>query len=470
MPISTFQITETQRNQLLFREESHFCDLKSREIAPGKLTRSIAAFANADGGELFIGISEDKSSGVRTWTGFENAEAANGHIQPFEKLFPLGTDFDYGFLSCNYAPGLVLQVQIRKTQDIKQATDGEVYLRRGAQNLPVNTPEGLRHLEYTKGLASFENELVDVPINVIENSLPTLEFMLGVVPAAEPGPWLTKQWLIRNDKPTVAGLLLFAETPQAILAKRSGIKIYRYKTREAEGTRETLAFTPITVEGNLYSQIHAAVSRTTAVVEDIKRLGEETLEQVQYPSEALHEIITNAVLHRDYSIADDIHIRIFDNRVDVESPGRFPAHITVENILAERFSRNGTIVRIINKFPDPPNQDVGEGLNTAFAAMRQIGLKPPRIEERPNSVLVSLKHEPLASPEQLILEFLEKNESIRNRQARDICNIGADYIIKRIFGLLGDRGLIEQIAGTDRSTTAYQRGPNFSSWRNETPQ
>ncbi|QDV31999.1 Divergent AAA domain protein [Planctopirus ephydatiae] len=470
MPITTFQISEKQRDQLLFREESHFCDLKSREIAPGKLTKSIAAFANADGGELFIGISEDKTTGVRTWTGFESLEAANGHIQPFEKLFPLGTDFDYSFLYCESAPGLVLQVQIRKTQEIKRATDGEVYLRRGAQNLPINTTEGLRHLEYTKGLASFENELVDVPIDIIENSLPTLEFMLGVVPAAEPGPWLAKQWLIRNGKPTVAGLLLFAESPQAILAKRSGIKIYRHKTREAEGTRETLAFTPITIEGNLYSQIHAAVSRTTAVVEDIKRLGEETLEQVQYPSEALHEIITNAVLHRDYSIADDIHIRIFDNRVDVESPGRFPAHITVENILAERFSRNGTIVRIINKFPDPPNQDVGEGLNTAFAAMRQIGLKPPRIEERPNSVLVSLKHEPLASPEQLILEFLEKNDSIRNRQARDICNIGADYIIKRIFGLLGDRGLIEQIPGTDRSTTAYRRGRNFSSWRNEPPQ
>jgi ATP-dependent DNA helicase RecG len=86
------------------------------------------------------------------------------------------------------------------------------------------------------------------------------------------------------------------------------------------------------------------------------------VELVRYPPETLHEIITNAVLHRDYSIADDIHIRVFDNRVEVQSPGRLPAHVTPDNILDERFSRNGTIVRLVNKFPNPPNKDVGEGL------------------------------------------------------------------------------------------------------------
>lgn len=351
-------------------------------------------------------------------------ETANGHIQLFEHLFPLGNEFDYGFLQCDGEQGLVLQVQVRKTPDIKRASDSTVYIRRGPQSLPVTTPEALRRLEYSKGVASFESETVDVPVETIENSVPTLEFMLGVIPTAEPGPWLYKNQLIKAGKPTVAGLLLFAEYPQGILPKRCGIKIYRYKTKDAEGSRDTLAFTPRTVEGNLYEQIHAAVSQTTSLVEEARRLGDASLETIQYPNETLHEIITNAVLHRDYSIADDIHIRIFDNRIEIESPGKLPAHITVENILKERFSRNGLLVQVINKFPDPPNQDVGEGLNTAFAAMRTLGLKPPRIEEAPHSVKVTIKHEPLASPEQLILEYLEEHDSIRNRQARDICNIG----------------------------------------------
>lgn len=465
MSITTYKITAEQKIQILLREETHFCDLKAIEIAPGKLSKTVAAFANADGGELFIGIAEDRSAGTRSWAGFDSMEAANGHIQLFEQLFPLGNEFDYSFLQCDGESGLVLQVQIRKTQDIKRASDGVAYIRRGAQSLPVNTPEALRRLEYSKGVASFESETVDVPIEVIENSVPALEFMLSVIPSAEPGPWLHKNQLIKGGKPTVAGLLLFAEYPQAILPKRCGIKVYRYKTKNSEGSRDTLAFTPLTIEGHLYDQIHAAVIRTTSLVEEVRRLGDASLETIQYPNETLHEIITNAVLHRDYSIADDIHIRIFDNRIEIESPGKLPAHITIDNILKERFSRNGMLVQVINKFPDPPNQDVGEGLNTAFAAMRTLGLKPPQIEESPHSVKVTIKHEPLASPEQLILEYLEEHESIRNRQARDLCNIGADYVVKRIFGQLVDRGLLEQVPGTDRSTTAYRAGPNFANWR-----
>jgi ATP-dependent DNA helicase RecG len=263
----------------------------------------------------------------------------------------------------------------------------------------------------------------------------------------------------------VAGVLLFAEEPQALVPKHCGIKIYRYRTRDAQGSRDTLAFDPLTIEGHVYAQIHEAVSRTTAAVEEVRRLGDKSLEAVQYPPEALHEIITNAVLHRDYSLADDIHIRVFDNRVEVESPGRLPAHITPKNILDERFSRNGILVRLINKFPDPPNKDVGEGLNTAFAAMTKLGLKSPVIIEKENSVLVLIRHESLASPETTILEYLESNASITNKIARELTFIAEDYRIRNIFGRLVSREMISKVPGTDRGTTTYQRGPKFDGWR-----
>lgn len=467
MSIERRTITAAQRDAILRLEEGHFADLKAIEIAPAKLTKTIAAFANADGGEVYVGIDEDKLTSTRAWRGFADTERANGHLQAFEPLFPLGTDFDYSFLHCDGAPGLVLQVQVRKTSDIKSATDGQVYLRRGAQSLPVATPMALKQLEYTKGLSSFESEIVNTDAALITNSIPVLEFMLNVIPTAEPESWLSKQQLLRQNRPTVAGVVLFAEEPQAVLPKRCGIKIYRYRTKEARGSRESLAFTPLTVEGHAYAQIAAAVAHTTSVIEEIRKLSASALESIQYPPEALHEIITNAVLHRDYSVADDIHIRVFDNRVEVESPGRLPAHITVRNILDERFSRNGNIVRIINKFPNPPNKDVGEGLNTAFAAMVTLGLKEPVIEERENSVLVTIKHESLASPEQAILEYLETNTSITNKIARNVCHIGADYVVKSIFGRLVARELIERVPGTERSTTAYQQGPRFADWRSD---
>jgi ATP-dependent DNA helicase RecG len=470
MAIETNSITPEQARQLTVAEETHFCDVKSVDIRPARLSESLSAFANSDGGELLVGIDEDTKTGVRNWRGFANTEAANAHLQVFESLFPLGTDFQYSFLRNDNEHGLVLKIEVLKTREIKVASDRYPYIRRGAQNLRVATAETRKRLEYTKGITSFETEVLPIGHDVVSNSEPILNFLLSVIPTAEPLPWLRKQQLVQGEKPSVAGVLLFAEEPQAALPKRCGIKIYRYRTKDLVGSRETLAFDPMTVEGHLYVQIRQAVAETARIIEETGRLGAERIEAVTYPPETLHEIITNAVIHRDYSIADDIHIRIFDNRVEVQSPGRLPAHVTVENILDERFARNGTIVRIINKFPNPPNKDVGEGLNTAFAAMTQLGLKPPQIQNLENVVLVVIKHEPLASPETLILEHLETHESIKNKLARELCHISGDYIIKDIFRKLTERQLIERVPGTRTASTAYRKGPKFGDWKKEIPQ
>ena len=411
-------------------------------------------------------MDQDKATGAFSWRGFKDVEAANAHIQVFDSLFPLGQDFQYTFLSLTGdGYGMVLHIEVRKTRDIKRATDGHPYVRRGAQTIRVATPEALKQLEYTKGLATFETEAVNVDKSTVTDSTEIFEFMIEVIPTSEPEPWLRKQQILRDGRPTVAGCLLFADEPQALLPKHCGIKIYRYTTKEAVGSRETLAFDPITIEGPLYDQIHLAVKTTTQVVQEAKKLGEEALEEVNYPPEAIHEIITNAVLHRDYSVADDVHIRVFDNRVEVESPGRLPAHITVDNILDERFARNGTLVRLLNKYPDPPNKDVGEGLNTAFNAMHKLGLKEPVIEQRANSVLVQIKHETLASPEEVILAYLEENDSIQNKTARELCHVPGDYAIRAIFKRLEARELIERVPGTNTASTAYRKGPKFETGR-----
>lgn len=355
-----------------------------------------------------------------------------------------------------FRPWARLKIDIAKSRDIKKASDGVVYLRRGAQNLRVTTEEALTRLRRNKGLVSFETDTVNADPRTITNSATTIGFMLEVVPTSEPESWLHKQQLLINGKPTVAGLVLFAEEPQAILPKRTGIKLYRYQTTAEEGTRETLLTDPISIEGDAYAQIREAVAKTAEIIESVRVNTPDGLEQVRYPITALHEIITNAVLHRDYSIADDIHIRIFDNRVEVISPGTFPAHITPENILHERFARNATIVRLINKFPNPPNKDVGEGLNTAFRAMREMKLKPPIVTQTGASVKVVLRHEPLATPEELILQHLQKNEQITNKVARELCFIGSENKMKGILQRMVKNGIIELVPGTTRYSAAYR--------------
>jgi len=438
-------------------EEGQFADVKGTEIAPAKLSKSASAFANADGGDIYIGISENTRTKQRWWQGFERSEDANGIIQVFDQLFPLGQDIDCEFLRCHSQPGLVLHIQINKTKGPINATNDLAYVRRGSQNLPIDTPDKRKQLEYCKGINSFESETVVAPLDSITESDISKWFVHHVVPSSQPEAWLRKNLLIRDSKPTVAGVLMFSDMPQAAIPKHCGIKIYRYKTKEAEGFRDALAFDPQTIEGCLYEQIKAAVRETSDVVEKIPKMGDDSLVPIIYPPETLHEIITNAVLHRDYSIGDDVHIRIFDNRVEVESPGKLPAHITVENILDERFARNGAVVRILNKFPNPPNKDVGEGLNTAFDAMHKLGLREPEICEKGNSVLVSIRHEPLASPEEAIMDWLGTHETINNRQARSVTHVRADHQVKAIFNKMAKAGLIEQVPGTRTASTKYQK-------------
>lgn len=460
--IKILEISNREKSKVLLLEEGHFCELKSIDIKPSKVTQSISAFANAEGGEIYIGIDEHKSTGIRNWRGFSAPEAANGFIQAFEDLFPLGEDYSYDFLKPISGNGLVLKVEIRKTKDIKYASDGKVYVRRSAQNLPLDSVS-ISRLRLDKGVTSYETEVVKADPNSILTSATIKKFISAVVPHTQPEPWLKKQQLLFNKKPTVAGIVLFADEPQALLPKRCGIKLYRYKTSAAEGTREAMDFDPISIEGCAYDQIKDAVNQAAKVIEKIRIRTSSGLEFAKYPQVAIHEIVTNAVIHRDYSIADDIHIRIFDNRVEVVSPGTLPGHITPKNILEERFARNGVIVRLINKFPNPPNKDVGEGLKTVFRAMREIKLKDPTIEQRGTYVKVTLTHESLASPEEIVLDYLGKHPKIRNHEARQICFIGSENQMKRILQSMVRKKLIELLPGTTRANAAYRLKPKSDS-------
>jgi ATP-dependent DNA helicase RecG len=452
-------ISVEEVDKVLQLEEGHYLDVKRVEIRPAKLSESVSAFANASGGELYIGIAEDKSGATKTrrWAGFVDVEAANAHIQVLESMAALGNHYRAQFLKCAGLEGYVLHLTIPKSKDILKATDDFPYARRNAQNLRIDTEEALNRLRLDKGIVTFENETLNIDQKIITNSKVIIDFALTVVPNAEPEEWLESQFVLTDRKPTVAGLLLYADVPQAALPKRSAIKLYRYRSKEEEGSRETLAFDPITIEGCAYDLINNAVRTTKEVVEGLKKLGVHGLEDVVYPHETLHEVVTNAVLHRDYSIASDIHIRIYDNRIEIESPGKLAGHVTTANILRTQSARNPMIVRLINKFPNPPNKDVGEGLNTAFEAMKKLRLKEPEIEERESSVVVHIAHAPLASPEDTVLEYLETHDEITNSVGRDLTGIRSENTMKEVFYRLNKRKLIERVPGKRGNASAWRR-------------
>lgn len=469
--VSVREINEAEVAVILSSNEGHYLDFKSTDIKPSKMSESLSSFANTSGGELYIGIGEDKSdlNKPKFWSGFADFEAANSHCQIVHELFPLEADITTEFLTSSKQPGYVLHIVVAKSRSIVKSTGGDIYIRINALNHRLKSDDEVKRLELDKGVVTYEDEVVPIPIDTVTNSLTIIGFLLTVAQSAEPYTWLQSQFLINNDKPTVACTLLFSDCPQAALPKRSAIKIFRYRSKEDDGSRETLAFDPITIEGSLYDLIKTAVEKTKVLVEDIKKLGVSGLEEVQYPEETLHEIVTNAVLHRDYSIATDTQIRIYDNRIEVESPGRLPGHVTTKNFLETQFARNPKIVRLINKFPDAPNKDVGEGLNTAFSAMTRLRLKEPDLIETDNSVLVKISHTPLASPEDMVMDYLNSHDEISNGIARDLTGIRSENTMKEAFYRLAKRGLIERVPDKQGSASAWRKATGDAANTDPTP-
>lgn len=452
-----YEIDSQQVRNIMSVQENFLNDIKAKEIGPAKLSETVSAFANAAGGDLYIGIAENGATGTRTWAGFSDPEDANNIAHVLFQSHPFGNHIKFEFLKASEMDGLVLHITVKKVKEIVKSSSKEIFIRVNAGKQKVDTPEKLKRLELDKGIVSFENEWVEVPLRAIENSSSIIHFLINVIPSGEPITYLNNQDLIKEGHARVCGVLLFCDEPAVYLPKRSSIKIMRYRTKEDDIGREFLEGTPITIEGDAYNLIYQSVAATKQTVEGIQKLGEDGLENIKYPDETLHEVITNAVLHRDYSIVADIQVRIFDNRVEVENPGKLPGHVTIANILDTQSARNPALVRLINKFPNPPNKDVGEGLNTAFRAMELLRLKAPVILEKENSVVVVIRHESLGSPEELVMNYMETHEEITNTIARELTGIKSENTMKNVFIRLKTRDLLEPIPGRKGSASAWRK-------------
>ena len=437
--------------KLLDRAEAQLIDFKDKRIKPSKLCETVSALANADGGEIFVGITES-SSHKFTWDGFNKEEDANSIIRVIEDILYLNCHYGAEFLEHD-KNGLVLRLIINKSSKIIYTPSKQVFRRRNAQNIELKTVDDIRQLELNKGSSSYEDFPVNVNLEEISESDVIYEFLLDNSFDVEPEDFLKKNNLTEQGKARVSGLLLFSDYPQAFI-DRCGVKIVRYNTSAEIPERKDMMGQPLTEEGCLYKLIYNTVEKVEKIVDQIPFTNQDN--KVIYPQETLHEIIANAVLHRDYSIKDDIQIRIFNNRVEIESPGILPGYITIQNILSQRYSRNGTVVRIINKFQNPPNKDIGEGLNTAFDAMRISGLIHPKIKQKKNSVLVIIPSEKLPDCTEVLLELLESHELLTSYEIdRKKIFKSANEKRKNLRKLREDR-IIEIVADTHGSETTYR--------------
>jgi ATP-dependent DNA helicase RecG len=444
---------------MVTRDEDHFFDRKALS-AGGKTIQKIAvALANSDGGEFAVGIADDEEepNADERWKGAAKVEDFNSHVQAMSEIRP-PLAAEYWILDTTDRVGLVLLVRVEKSSEVHQTADGTVYVRKGAQSLPVKDQQRILELQFAKGAASFEDQVLpNVPTEEVSEGAELQRFLSEYSPKSDPLEFVLNQNLVdrKTWEPKVAGILLFNNNPAAVLPRKCSVKIVRYETKEDDPERDHLK-SAVTLEGPLYTLIHETVEKVTEIMSSVAIWTISGLKTLEYPPEAIWEIVVNAIIHRDYSISDDVQVFIFDNRIEIASPGKLPGYVSVQNILEARYSRNSKIVRNLARYPIPPNKDLGEGLNTAFQKMKEWRLKEPAIVEDGNYVRVVIPHIPLAAPTQAILEFLQTNETITNRQAREITGIRSENLVKIEFYKLRDENLLEMVPGLKGPAAAWR--------------
>jgi len=145
--------------------------------------------------------------------------------------------------------------------------------------------------------------------------------------------------------------------------------------------------------------------------------------QYRIPERAIREAITNAVIHRDYHTKRDIEVKIFEDRVEIESPGLLPFNITPSNIGLERAHgyRNDLLVKHLREFPDPPNLDQNEGIRAMRKVMNDATLYPPLFITYPtlqDGVRVILLNELAPGEWDKISHYLSDHKYITNSEVR----------------------------------------------------
>jgi ATP-dependent DNA helicase RecG len=432
--------------ETLESQEDHFLDFKSSKIFPNKLQESFVSFANSDGGDLWVGIEDKKSNGERI-SGFASKEDANNIITTLlEQTKPAVENVDTEFIDFGNR-GFVLHFSIPKSPKVHYCSNGDCYIRINASKNKISG-EKVTQLCYAKGSLPYEKQPVDITdVEDIVNSQFLINYLVRINSKMEAKLFLRKQRLLTKKDgryaPNVGCILMFDDEPQATLDTRCALKIYRLLTSGNEYKREQLSELPRTINGTVEQQIVSGVKTVAELLNDVSYNVDGKVEKLRYPSEAIHEILVNAVIHRDYSLNDDKHIKIYDNRIEILSPGRLPGYITPQNIYDERFSRNPNIVRLLHNLPEPVNHDIGEGLNTARNEMRKAGLVAPEIKELDNSVVVTIKHQKLASLEDIILEHLKENEYITNKIVRELSGEEDVNKVKKAFQKLRKQNLIK---------------------------
>ena len=423
-----------------------------------RLAETLVALANADGGTLLLGVDARGNP-----HGLSDAEGT------LQRVLQVALDIEPSLIIplpqvSEYHGETALVVTVPRGLPHVYGYRGKYLVRAGARNQPLE-PRQLRLLMMERGGVSFEKLVPDgarsddVDWESAERYLSTLE---AFAPTGREQALLHRGCMVEIDgqlRPTYAGLLLFGLQPQRWVPS-SKILVTRYA-----GTQMDDRFIKEEIGGTLPQQIRRAEAFVrTNMRRRVRLAGLERVEETEYPAEVIREAIVNAVAHRDYQVrGDEIRVSLFRDRLEFYSPGRLPGHVTVENLVHERFSRNEIIVQVLSDLGFI--ERLGYGIDRMMRQMIHAGLPSPGFKETANGFQVTLlgsemglvdeksdptqwRHLGLNERQEEALAYLAGNARITNREYQELCpDVSpetlrrdlADLVRKNVLLKIGDK-------------------------------
>lgn len=371
-------------------KETYYFDRKSARKDTAEIAKHISAFANAAGGKLVIGIEDDGTvSGFKRDGAHEIEDFKRAAITDFVPS-PAVTSKELLVVNAEGESDLILVLDIAASTDrvIARKKDNEVFLRQRDNSVKLDR-EQVRALEYDKSQRNFEEEVCP------RSSLDDVDHEVLARYKASLGADVSDEQLLRSrgflvdGHLTNAGVLLFSDNPTRFLpCARVRVLKYEGSARET-GSRMNLV-KERTFDGPIPRVIDEVKAMISSQLREFQFLGDDGIFKVipEYPEFAWFEGLVNAVTHRNYAIAGDhIRVSIFDDRMEIQSPGKLPNIVTLDNMRNTRYSRNPGIARVLAEMGWV--RELNEGVQRIYDEMQSFFLHDPIFAE-PNDASVML--------------------------------------------------------------------------------
>lgn len=407
--------TRTELLEKIRLGEDSFLELKEVKFAGGKvrgptqhdLADELAAFANSAGGVLLLGV-EDKSREVfgiplEKLDAVEMLlrQACEDSVKP--PLAPIIERITLPDSSGVEQP--VIRVEVARSLFVHQSPSG--YLQRvGSSRRPIPPDQLARLFQQRNQSRLIRFDETPVPHATLADLEEALWRRFVPLQSADaPEVLLSKLAMAAQDaqgvwRPTVAGLLMASRHPERHLPGAI-VQAVAYVGTEVVPTGEGMYQRDAQdITGPLDEQIRAAcafVRKNTQMVA-YKRAEGGRVDVPQYDLTAVFEAVTNAVAHRDYSMAGaKVRLRLFDDRLELYSPGMLPNTMTPESLPYRQASRNEALTSLLARCPigdvELTNRSHimdkrGEGVSIIFARSEELSGKCPEYRLNDDSELM----------------------------------------------------------------------------------